>query len=139
MAYFANGDEGDFYEERYCSRCVHGRGDRICAVVWLHLQWNYQQRDMAQDQSAEAITKKAALDTLWPTGEDGFPTQCAMFHQAPAEAIIVHFRPGQEPVAACGMPLDSDRDWGYDPRDCDCENCKATDAYIGNVTNKRKG
>lgn len=48
MAYFANGEEGDMYEELYCSRCAHRRDPEqgeCCPVLMLHLLWNYEQCD----------------------------------------------------------------------------------------------
>lgn len=50
MAYFPNGTSGDWYEQEYCSRCVHGKwlhdatGDvPMCAVMTAHLIHNYDE------------------------------------------------------------------------------------------------
>ena len=69
MAYFANGSEGDAYESRYCERCQHY--DEGCVIMDLHMLWNYEQ--------TEDNDKRIALETLIPTGENGFPLQCLMF------------------------------------------------------------
>ena len=41
MGYFSNGAEGDSYEEKYCSRCVHGDHENGCPVMIAHLLYNY--------------------------------------------------------------------------------------------------
>ena len=84
MGYFANGTEGDIYEERYCNRCVHRGG---CAVYFLHLDWNYEQHK--DDPTSQA--KAFALDLLIP--RDGIENkQCEMFYpeagHATAQGII---------------------------------------------------
>lgn len=67
MAYFSNGEEGDIYEDRYCRNCVH---DESCAVILLHLTWNYE-------QNKDAV-KKEALEILIPTS--GYVNlKCTMF------------------------------------------------------------
>ena len=72
MAYFANGSEGSCYESQYCSRCVHNREPEDnggCPVLFLHLLWNYEQRDG---------TKAEALGLFIPrTGIHN--EQCRMF------------------------------------------------------------
>ena len=76
MAYFANGDEGEYYQERYCERCVHNSGNsaKMCPVLELHMIWNYDAVGQNADQ-----TKRQALNTLWPrTGAHN--DDCAMFH-----------------------------------------------------------
>lgn len=40
MGYFSNGSEGESYEARWCSRCIHEEG---CAVMMSHLVYNYDQ------------------------------------------------------------------------------------------------
>lgn len=46
MGYFSNGTEGEAYEARYCSRCIHQNGpdgDGGCAVWLLHMLHNYDE------------------------------------------------------------------------------------------------
>ena len=71
MGYFANGTEGELYEARYCSRCLHGRQDsRPCAIWGAHLVYNYDQNHK-EDVSA-------LLGMLIPTiGIDN--GECEMF------------------------------------------------------------
>lgn len=82
MAYFSNGCEGDWYEEKFCRRCVHGADGQACPVLVLHFEWNYvacngDKPDASQAQRA----KYKALNTLWP--RDGIHNgQCAMFVEA---------------------------------------------------------
>ena len=73
MAYFANGSEGDYYERKYCRRCVHW-ANSICPVMDLHMEWNYEAAGKDADK-----TKHTALNTLWPT-KGGHNSKCAMFH-----------------------------------------------------------
>jgi len=77
MAYFANGTVGDYYEEKYCYRCVHWSTEpnRGCPVYLLHLDWNYE----AVGKNADA-TKAQALDWLWPRKRNGHNGACGMFH-----------------------------------------------------------
>lgn len=84
MAYFSNGHEGDYYEEKYCRRCVHGWHDSppgapMCPVWRLHMIWNYD----AVGQNADE-TKATALNTLWPT-EGVHNGPCSMFHAREGE------------------------------------------------------
>lgn len=80
MAYFANGSEGVFYEERYCARCVHDKDDS-CPVLLLHLLWNYDAVGKDADQ-----VKAKALNALWPRKADGIGNDaCAMFFERPGE------------------------------------------------------
>jgi len=69
MGYFASGSEGDAYSFRYCERCRHN--DDGCVVMDLHMLWNYEQGDGGD--------KRIALETFIPTGDNGWPMQCAMF------------------------------------------------------------
>jgi hypothetical protein len=75
MAYFANGSEGEYYKEKYCSGCVHG--DKPCPVMRLHFDWNYD----AVGKDAD-LKKQHALNVLWP--RDGAHNgDCAMFFPKP--------------------------------------------------------
>ena len=80
MAYFANGAEGDYYEAKYCQRCIHfGDFGEACPILALHLDWNYEACNGDEaDALPEAKAKHTALNTLWPC--DGVHNgQCAMF------------------------------------------------------------
>ena len=83
MAYFANGSEGDYYEEEWCQRCVHYGGETgvACPVLVLHCIWNYDACNGDQpDASPDAAVKHTALNTLWP--RDGIDNgRCAMFYE----------------------------------------------------------
>ena len=43
MGYFANGTEGEIYENRYCSHCVHYHEEYSCPVLQAHVLWNYDE------------------------------------------------------------------------------------------------
>ncbi len=80
MAYFANGDEGDYYEARYCSKCHHqpeNPDDGGCAVLLVHLLHNYDQ------EPGNAESK--ILSTLWPR-EGARNLDCRMF--VPRDSIV---------------------------------------------------
>ena len=80
MAYFSNGTEGEYYQEKFCDRCVHNGGvDDGCPVMGLHLMWNYDA--VGTDKTA---TKAYALEMLWP--RDGVHNgDCKMFHPLEGE------------------------------------------------------
>lgn len=75
MGYFSNGSEGDVYEHKYCSHCVHyhlGQWDEGCCAVWnAHMIGNYKQ--------IENHDLATVLDLLIPSDERSFPTKCAMY------------------------------------------------------------
>ena len=79
MAYFPNGSDHDYYEAKYCSRCVHRGTDEVgCPVMALHFLWNYD----AVGKDADPI-KRTALNTLWPRNKDDVHNgDCRMFHAA---------------------------------------------------------
>lgn len=67
MGYFSNGTEGEMYQERWCSRCLHHKG---CAVWLLHLLHNYD----------ECNKPDSFLHTLIPCSEEGVGNEkCTMF------------------------------------------------------------
>ena len=69
MAYFSNGEEGRWYQEEYCSRCVHDQ-KQDCAVWLAHLIHNYGENN--KDDSI--------LHLLIPRSKDGLGNeQCKMF------------------------------------------------------------
>lgn len=70
MGYFPNGTAGDMYEERYCSRCIHGADpDKGCNVWLLHMLHNYD----------ECNNPHSFLHTLIPRAGDGSNKECTMF------------------------------------------------------------
>jgi hypothetical protein len=76
MGYFSNGTEGDMYEAQWCARCVHTADGNSCAVIYLHMLYNYDQGD--KDPREVAIT--AILGMLIPRSKDGvYNERCAMF------------------------------------------------------------
>lgn len=44
MGYFSNGTEGEIYEDKYCSNCVHCPElfGKECPVLEAHLEFNYE-------------------------------------------------------------------------------------------------
>jgi len=83
MAYFANNENYAYYEENYCSRCVHFKGKESfgCAVLDLHWLWNYDAcNGDRQDATPEERAKHLALNHLWPREEVG-NGQCSMFYK----------------------------------------------------------
>ena len=84
MAYFANGSEGDYFTEKYCSRCVHRDG---CPVWGMHFLWSYDACNGDQPgATAEEQAKHFALNALWPRTTDGQNAACAMFYEAARKA-----------------------------------------------------
>ncbi len=71
MGYFSNGTEGEHYEEKYCSRCVHEKPDDGGCMVWmLHVIHNYES------------DKQEILNVLIPQNKDGLGNaECSMFHE----------------------------------------------------------
>lgn len=73
MGYFSNGTEGEMYEARYCSRCIHGpraNPDQGCPVWLLHLVANYE----------ECNKPDSYLNVLIPRDDSG-NKQCTMFRE----------------------------------------------------------
>ena len=80
MGYFCNGSEGHYFENLYCSRCVHRDGPdgtSGCAVMLSHLLFAYTLCNEKEDEG------KQILDILIPR-KDGFNEQCKMFHEGDA-------------------------------------------------------
>lgn len=70
MGYFSNGTEGELYENKYCSRCIHNNNsEKGCAVWDAHSIYNYD----------ECNKKESILHILIPRSEDGTNKECAMF------------------------------------------------------------
>ena len=92
MGYFSNGTEGQMYEERYCSRCVHRDDEYGCPIWNLHFVFN-----------GEAEWRDT-LDMLIPMvmGDmDGikvsFPGLCVGFQEGtPSREAEPPLRPGQQ-------------------------------------------
>ncbi len=77
MGYFSNGTEGDYYFERYCSKCVHNDEEKGCPVWLAHLLYSYQLCNEKEHPG------KHILDLLIPETKDGLGNdQCAMFHES---------------------------------------------------------
>jgi hypothetical protein len=73
MGYFPNGESGDWYEETYCTKCIHYDEDNGgCAVFMAHLLHNYE----------ECNNKDSILHLLIPRDEKGFNEECRMFFPA---------------------------------------------------------
>ena len=68
MGYFSNGTEGEMYEERYCSKCLHEKDG--CAVMLAHLIHNYD----------ECNNPESILHMLIPKTKDNLGNEkCRMF------------------------------------------------------------
>lgn len=77
MAYFSNGSEGDYYEHKFCDRCVHqgdSQSEQGCPVWLLHLTRNYE----------ECNNPLSFLNVLWPRNKDGTNGDCQMFIEKPS-------------------------------------------------------
>ena len=76
MAYFANGSTGDYYQEKYCDRCLNwidkkdGRGPG-CPIWDAHIATSY---DQCKNKGVKEI-----LEILWPTNKKHYPGECSMF------------------------------------------------------------
>lgn len=77
MAYFSNGTEGDCYESKWCSRCVHSGKDGVqCEVMLVHHLYAYQ----LGGADKETDPGKLILDQLIPMDAKGlYAVQCKMF------------------------------------------------------------
>lgn len=87
MGYFSNGTEGDYYEDEYCSRCVHQNGPdgkSGCAVMMAHILYAYKLCN-SKCEGADM------LDMMIPRSKDRLSNQqCAMFHEGkPVEEVNV--------------------------------------------------
>lgn len=107
MGYFANGTEGELFEEQWCSRCVHsdvspGKEPGVdpgCPVIMAHQLFGYELCN------EEKHPGKVILDMLIPIktvkASDGYDVpvnECAMFHPIDAGAAIPgQLRIGDEP------------------------------------------
>ncbi len=70
MGYFSCGAEGNDYEARYCSRCIHGQDqEEGCPVMSAHVIHNYK----------ECNNPSSILHMLIPRDDVGNNKQCRMF------------------------------------------------------------
>jgi hypothetical protein len=79
MAYFSNSSEGCALDA-ICDKCVHigpqdGPG---CSVLFMQLDWNYEQGGGTEKDTAEEKTKREALNSLISHDDEGKLT-CKMF------------------------------------------------------------
>lgn len=72
MGYFSNGTEFDYFESKYCSRCVHQSDERSCPVADAHFLFSYELCN------EEKHPGKVMLDMLIPVEGIG-NGQCTMF------------------------------------------------------------
>jgi hypothetical protein len=68
MGSFSNGTEGDYYEQKYCSKCYWG--DKACMIWYAHLEYSYE----------ECNKEKSFLDLFIPRSKDKLTNEkCTMF------------------------------------------------------------
>jgi len=96
MGYFANGTEGDYYYAEYCLKCVNwrdnGSGSEGCAIIDLHMLWNYDAVGNKADK-----TKEAALSHFIPRSTDELSNeQCTMYQIRPVPMQAELERLGQQ-------------------------------------------
>ena len=60
MGYFANGTEGEYYEEHYCRDCVHNLEKYGCPCLDAHLMWNYDECNNKDSILHKMIPRKDA-------------------------------------------------------------------------------
>lgn len=77
MAYFSNGTEGEFYQEKFCCRCVHFNG---CTIWMLHLIHNYDECD----NESSWLHKLIPMSTYDDRGVL-VQHQCNLFHEIPGD------------------------------------------------------
>lgn len=76
MAYFPNGTSGEWYQNEYCSRCLHDE-NHDCAVWLAHLVTDYH------DKNGEISEVGKVLNFLIHSdGNIGYE-QCKMFVRKP--------------------------------------------------------
>lgn len=82
-AYFSNGTEGQMYEERYCSRCTHGRNEDSCAIMNAHFL------AAGEDGWADdASPIRMVLDQLIPLDDEHYNQRCTMMMEIPAHLDV---------------------------------------------------
>lgn len=78
MGYFSNGTEANIWQSTNCDGCVHDNPENGCAVMLVHLMFNYDQFNNGNEQLKEA------LDLLIPEDSDGMAGTCKMRIPTPA-------------------------------------------------------
>lgn len=92
MAYFSNGSEGEYYEAKYCAKCVHqpeNPDDGGCALMLAHLLHNYDQHDKVGELNAVG----KVLSILWPR-KGAYNGECSMF--IPRERLTAKKEPATD-------------------------------------------
>lgn len=82
MGYFSNGTDGESYEQRYCSRCIHSQDDPgkpVCPVMLAHILYAYE--ECGSKSNAAHI-----LNILIPR-EGAANAQCTMFVERGPRAL----------------------------------------------------
>ena len=77
MAYFSNGEEGRYYEAKYCDKCVNQDPEIGCQIWGLHFIYNYEREKYGE-----------FLDLLIPM-KNGHADKCTMFLPAGEHPAIV--------------------------------------------------
>jgi hypothetical protein len=74
MGYFSNNTEGDMYEAKYCSKCVHQKEElgEECPILVAHAFFNYDQEGDLEAVLNMMIPRKGISNQ-----------QCTMFHPNP--------------------------------------------------------
>lgn len=69
MGYFANGSEGEGFQENFCDRCIHDNEKKglYCPIWNLHLRDNYKECNNEQSYLHSLIRRDGAIN------------RCAMF------------------------------------------------------------
>lgn len=70
MAYFSNGTANEVWQIRNCHGCAHDDPETGCAVMLVHLAYNYEQCDNKHLMDA--------LNLLIPENGDGAAGRCTM-------------------------------------------------------------
>lgn len=73
MGYFSNATESDYYEAKYCNRCVNqGPPHSLCCWIWLQHMLNSHK---------ECNKPDSILHVLIPRDDVGYNKQCVMFRE----------------------------------------------------------
>ena len=76
MGYFSNGSEGEHWEIKNCNVCANHSDERGCAVMDVHLVFNYDQLNKDNEQLREA------MDMLIPRQDNGlYNKPCSMLRK----------------------------------------------------------
>ena len=80
MAYFSNGEEGRYYEAKYCDKCVNQDPEIGCQIWGLHFLYNYQREKYGE-----------FLDMLIPM-KNGYADRCTMFLPGEHPTVAIQTR-----------------------------------------------